>query len=451
MKNGVPETQAKEKDPAKHAQVNIYYESTDEDDDDVGKDNEDEPVPVLPEESPYPRASDYPPVPEAPLMSNATLPLATPGEEQASLDVAFPPTIQASELLNVSRDVVDEPSQKRAPSPSDAALARKPPGMNTGKNMSSNHEVTTYNSYENGNCPIGYNHKPLVSPYYSESWSYYPSDSLPYHYYSSTSYDWKKSKPIPASTPDRLPFGIVDTAAGPPRPSTENNRQTQESYDNSMDRWKQSKPHIHSATHPYNKDPAISIHQDHQPGEPQHVIPETQAEQEVSRKQSSRLDISNLVNEVQSSSQQLSHKRKADELSSDDDELPSKPSEPMDSDASSAVTAAYQPTVTSLETQLPDVQTIKAPAIPTPALESQIESPDPFIGSSVILTDTTSARDKEPPRKRPKTTSTSSRFGGVAKFVSGVAVGVVGVIAAIIATAPASVQEEALREATMQY
>lgn len=53
-------------------------------------------------------------------------------------------------------------------------------------------------------------------------------------------------------------------------------------------------------------------------------------------------------------------------------------------------------------------------------------------------------KDVGPARKKIKTSS--SKAAGVAKFVSGVAVGVVGVLATFIATMPASVCEEAIQE-----
>jgi len=56
----------------------------------------------------------------------------------------------------------------------------------------------------------------------------------------------------------------------------------------------------------------------------------------------------------------------------------------------------------------------------------------------------TLARDDGPARKKAKTSP--SKTAGIGKFVSGIAVGIVGVLATFIATIPASVREEALRE-----
>ena len=56
------------------------------------------------------------------------------------------------------------------------------------------------------------------------------------------------------------------------------------------------------------------------------------------------------------------------------------------------------------------------------------------------------ALKEERPSKRTKTATTGSRFGGIAKFLAGATVGAVGVVAALIATAPDDVAQEVLRE-----
>ena len=450
LKNSVPETQAKDEGSTKRTQVDTYYESLEEDYDEEEANYKESGAALL--DNPLlPRANDYPTVPEAPHIPNAALPQVTEG--QVAPVIPFPPTVQESELLDVSRVAVKEPSHKRAPSPSDAALARKALGMNTRKNTVNDQESTAYIPYDHGIYPPGYGNKPLGPPYYSASWNYYPADSLPCQYNSSSSYDWNRSKPTQAPMSDRLPFGIVDITVDSPRSSTEDNRQTQASCHNLTDRWNQRKQEPESAypiTQSYNQASVKSDHQNKQSGETRHVIPEVQAEQETSRKQTSRLDISNLVNEVQLTSQQRSRKRKADEVSSDDEEPHIKAPELTSPNGSSASATDDLPTASSQETQLPDAQRRDALTIPPSTLQSQMESPNSLTVSSVTSASAKASKVEEPARKKIKTTSSSSRFGGVAKFVSGVAVGVVGVVAAIIATAPASVQEEVLREVTMQ-
>ncbi|KAL9104836.1 MAG: hypothetical protein Q9163_000284 [Psora crenata] len=162
-------------------------------------------------------------------------------------------------------------------------------------------------------------------------------------------------------------------------------------------------------------------------------------ESALAREPSSRLNISNLINDSHNSSQRRAHKRKADEMIADDKAITA-----VAEDTQQATAGA----VAIDESQWPEAQIRDEPAIDA---EDSI-TPDE-LNNSVVSSVTTAVGAKhtetqEPPRKKVKTSSSASKFGGIAKFVSGVCVGVVGALAAIIATVPASVQEEALREAT---
>ena len=96
------------------------------------------------------------------------------------------------------------------------------------------------------------------------------------------------------------------------------------------------------------------------------------------------------------------------------------------------------------ETPLPDAQPREnVLQIPTASM-SQDSGAEPTL-DPVPLSRPTQGHDTEgPARKKARTSSSSS--GGIGKFVMGVGFGLLGAAAAFIATIPASVYEEALRE-----
>ena len=176
-----------------------------------------------------------------------------------------------------------------------------------------------------------------------------------------------------------------------------------------------------------------------------------QADRDAPSSNTSRLNISNLINEATVNSPRISKKRKADDMSTDEGaSCPPGQNEP--SDMAIVSDAAFEHLLQ--ESELPDAQRRETPAFPPAALFSQedhltgtgTKTPASFSASSSHVS--TDAPSQEPARKKVKVAPSSSRAGGIAKFVSGVAFGVVGVLATIIATAPISVQEEALREMT---
>lgn len=80
---------------------------------------------------------------------------------------------------------------------------------------------------------------------------------------------------------------------------------------------------------------------------------------------------------------------------------------------------------------------------PTASL-SQDSVPEPALGSLPITTAIQADDTEGPAPKKARTSSSSS--GGIGKFVMGVGFGLLGAAAAFVATIPASVYEEALRE-----
>lgn len=163
--------------------------------------------------------------------------------------------------------------------------------------------------------------------------------------------------------------------------------------------------------------------------------------------QTSKINISSLVNEAHSDKPR-SLKRKMEEMSTevpavDGGGEPLAQSAPNTKAAQQLQANAVTDTHTQQETQLPDAQSrdVLHPSEVSSlthdsALEPIVSSTAPVIAQGVEA--------KEPARKKAKTSATTSK--GIGKFVSGVCVGVVGALAAFIATIPASVREEALRE-----
>ena len=151
---------------------------------------------------------------------------------------------------------------------------------------------------------------------------------------------------------------------------------------------------------------------------------------------SSRLDIANLINDSSVGNQRRPLKRKADDISS---EALVPPKEPGSNDSTTF-------DGNDDESQLADAQIRDEPAVQATNLSSQGGMSEIAVSSITTTVSTPAAKTEEPPRKKMKSSSSSSRAGDIAKFVSGVCVGVVGVLATIVATIPASVKEEALRE-----
>lgn len=93
---------------------------------------------------------------------------------------------------------------------------------------------------------------------------------------------------------------------------------------------------------------------------------------------------------------------------------------------------------------LPDAQPRDQPIMPETGFSQESSSIQDTYEPAIQHASTTLGRDDGPARKKAKTSP--SKIAGMGKFVSGIAVGVVGVLATFIATIPASVREEALRE-----
>lgn len=151
-----------------------------------------------------------------------------------------------------------------------------------------------------------------------------------------------------------------------------------------------------------------------------------------------RPDISNLVNSYHADIGK-SLKRKAEEMARDET-------------SSGPTQESYVSSAEKTQAHAHDAQPREPPVVAeTETFVTQSESDDGVVSSATkTLTTETTAVTEEPRRKRSKTSSPASAPAnssmGIGKFVSGVCLGVVGAAVAFIATIPASVHEEALRE-----
>lgn len=155
--------------------------------------------------------------------------------------------------------------------------------------------------------------------------------------------------------------------------------------------------------------------------------------------QSSKINISSLMNDSYAD-QSRPLKRKSEAISTDfgDDE----------DDAPLATKAANKSDtlpqfVIQQETQLPDAQARDVLDPVETASLTQDSTLDSTVSSIPISSVGEAVEAEGPARKKAKTTSSAR---GIGTFVSGVCVGLAGVLAAFVATIPASVREEALRE-----
>lgn len=133
-------------------------------------------------------------------------------------------------------------------------------------------------------------------------------------------------------------------------------------------------------------------------------------------------------------------KRKADDMESENEESVQTPN---------LAGALPNPGETQDFTVLQHAQPREDQAMPietamTQELAISQEAAQPALEQTPATLENAVPRNDGPARKKVKTSL--SKAAGVGKFVSGIAVGVVGVLATFIATIPASVREEALRE-----
>ena len=336
------------------------------------------------------------------------------------------------------------PLRQRAPSPSDAALARNPldmplvPGVFetdhvSGSNVGIGHPAGTVNG------PFGYQYIPPVAyteltspetrskpydqgPFASQSQAVSSSVATPWWSYpgdSSDRADEPYMKPRKAAIPE-------------PRSSSYHDINADARY--AAELQAEEDAYAAAIQSPSSK--------------PNHPLPPYTKPRKGSEGQSSKINIANLVNAAQvEGSRPL--KRKANEMSTmtDAEESHDKTRVPVMTKSRIVQQPLPHPPCglqSVQETQLPDAQ----PRDNLSPLETDSLSQDKPVETIDASTPTSTAGQavgaEGPARKKARTSSSSSR--GIGKFVSGVCLGLVGALAAFVAAIPASVREEALRE-----
>lgn len=157
----------------------------------------------------------------------------------------------------------------------------------------------------------------------------------------------------------------------------------------------------------------------------------------ASDRHSSKLNISSIVNAPFEETSQP-RKRKADEMSSDNESFHQRASRQP------PPPSPYSADAENTETPLPDAQARDILPPNEVASFTQESVPEPVIGLTSTTITTKVESTEGPARKKARISKSST--GGIVKFVSGVCVGLVGALTAFMATIPASVREEALRE-----
>ena len=333
--------------------------------------------------------------------------------------------LQAAEPVDVSRPY-EEPlptSMRRAPSPSDAALARNPsdPRWSLDRNNvdSSGHLPTPVNLSTTTYTPQTYSCGSSVTP----------------------------RNPFPCRPRfDLVPYPALESPETHSRPYDQGPFISQHNFTECQIRSPSPSPPPRLPTLAWRQYGLESFC-----GTSKHTAP-----QKTNEIQSSKINISSLVN-THHTEKSRSLKRKAEDMSSRAEKIESASAPTQD--ALSHVDDAITHVRDTLSNVLPPLESVPSddqdntlpdaqPREHLTATESASFSQDSVMKPAscpVSISPVLKAVDTEgPARKKARTASPTS--GGIGKFVSGVCVGLVGAIAAFVATIPSSVRDEALQE-----
>ncbi len=353
-----------------------------------------------------------------------------------------PGHISVSDAIDVSQPA--EPTStwaQRAPSPSDAALARKAsdPKTSLGRDIFDNFPAPQWPATANTTYPVSTDHAP---------------ENVTSHEEYSGAYSWPELQSPEPRIYDQGPFSsqpkVVVPAPPSPKPENMRNRSKKASVT-----W--ADPHEEEIV-----DSFTNIAQLFKPTEKQaskitipSLVENYVAESRRSFKRKHEgMSTSNDVDVAPKTSSPVTrtcgYKRTFAEanpvLSSDEDSLGTKLRlEPADSMwRSEDNTTQRHIEAADRDSPLPDAQPRENVIQTPPASMSQDSVAEPALSSVSATTTVEDDKAGGPARKKAKTSASSS--GGIGKFVMGVGFGLLGAAAAFIATIPASVYEEALRE-----
>lgn len=354
--------------------------------------------------------------------------------------------VSVSDAVDVSQPTYLDyppPCVQRAPSPSDAALARHPPGpstFNSYPGLGSFYRNTSFNCAN----PRGYAPEPSGNAPYDVH--HYPqSVDQSYHsrpYAQGPFYNRGHAPPTESGVPftfeDALYESTFDRSSEQDRATVASARCTAANIIDDDARFAAELQAEEDAYASTVRPPARTV---------QYTALRSES-RKTSEGQSSKINISSLVND--------SHAEKPRPLKRKIDEMSAELGGEEDDDALLAVKAANIPVMqrlgihasdepnTQQETQLPDAQARDVLNPGEGMSLTQDSVLEPIAGPIPAPTLATIVEAEGPACKKIKTSATSSR--GIGKFVSGVCVGLVVAFATFIATIPASVREEALRE-----
>ena len=352
---------------------------------------------------------------------------------------ARPGHISVSDAIDLSQSA--EPTStwaQRAPSPSDAALARKAsdPKTSLGRDIFDNYPAPQWPATANTTYPVPTDHAPEIITSREEY---------------SGAYSWPELQSPEPRLYDQGPFSsqpkVVVPAPPSPKPENMRNRSKKASvswadpHEEIMDDLKP----IERLFEPTGKQASkITI-----PSLVENYVAESRGS---FKRKPEGVSASNEVDVAPKSSSPVTrtsgYKRTfAEAISSDEDSLGTKLTlDPADSMWRSEDNITQrQLEVADRDSPLPDAQP-RENMIQTPAASMSQEDSvaEPALSSVSATTTVPDNNAGGPARKKAKTSASSS--GGIAKFVMGVGFGLLGAAAAFVATIPASVYEEALSE-----
>ena len=361
-----------------------------------------------------------------------SLPQSTPIEK-----FTRPTVVSYCRDIDVSQEIVkDCPTSQRPPSPSDAALAKKADSTDSRpKWLSTNDYPGPLISPTAGDAS---KHEDTPQPTYTHAWAdNYPlNSSISAEPTSQNIWDEQETESTryedgpfaPKPKIDRFPLFLPHLSQQPwdpctvPSPVQPQNYSTSGSKSFNMPVVGESKLRFGSTVPEVSTDSLDGFSS---------ICEDLKVLHKVNEGQPSKVSISDLVNPYADVARNL--KRKAEEISVD-----SAIQQPVSTDSGTFCSDDMK----SLDVTLPDAQARDAPGVEVSLFqESTLYSvPDVDLSSEV-----TRIKDVDGPMRKRMRTTTSS-VGGLAKFASGICVGVAGALAAFLATIPLSVREEALRE-----
>ena len=353
--------------------------------------------------------------------------------QSTSTEKATSPMVMTyCDAINVSQENTEHrpPISQRAPSPSDAALAKKADTADLRSKWASIVNSPTVNDARKNQET----HQPMYSNNWADNYSLnnpIPADSTGQSIFDDPDVESKRYEDGPfASKPsaERYPLFLPHLSQQPwrpctiPSPAPPQNHFTNGSQSLNVPVTGESKLRFCSTMAEDFNDLPEGLSS---------IWGDSKVLHQGNEGQSSKVNISDLVNSDSEGARNL--KRKADHISTDSE---------IQAPVSPDTQALLSDNMKSQDVLLPDAQARDIPEIDGSISQGSSIPSEVDQSHSSHVTNTTYATG--PARKKLRTFAPS--VGGIGKFASGICVGVAGALAAFLATIPLSVREEALRE-----